>query len=187
MADGTIEIDLEVDGSKATGQAKSAAAAAGSAASNALSSALSGAGSALSWIGEKAWAGFKAVSAAAAAGGAAIVKSAMDGYASYEQNVGGIQKLFGDAWGTVLQGAQNAWRTSQQSANSYMEQVTSFSASLISSLGGDTAKAAQYADRAITDMSDNANTFGTNIRDIQNAYQGFAKQNYTINFQGRAA
>lgn len=81
---------------------------------------------------------------------------------------------------TVLNNANNAYKTAGLSANGYMETVTSFSASLIQSLGGDTEKAASYADRAITDMSDNSNKLGSNMRDIQNAYQGFAKQNYTM-------
>lgn len=81
---------------------------------------------------------------------------------------------------TVIKNAQKAYKTAGISANTYMEQVTSFSASLISSLGGDTAKAAQYADMAIQDMADNVNVFGSNMEDVQNAYQGFAKQNYTM-------
>ena len=82
--------------------------------------------------------------------------------------------------------AENAYKTAGMSANDYMETVTSFSASLIQSLGGDTQKAAEYADMAITDMSDNANKMGTDIESIQNAYQGFAKQNYTINLMSAA-
>ncbi len=133
--------------------------------------------------------------------------------------MGGIQKLFGnmgksvedyaaltgqsvdecrDRWqvledsqNKVLANASNAYKTAGMSANAYMESVTSFSAALITSLGNDTAKAADYADMAMVDMSDNANTFGTNIQDIQNAYQGFAKQNYTmldnLNYMGARA
>lgn len=151
---------------------------------------------------------FAAVGTAAVSATGVIAKQALDAYSSYEQNVGGIQKLFGnmgksveeyaaitgqstadigDKWQTledsqnkVIANAQNAYKTAGLSANAYMEQVTSFSAALISSLGGDTVKAADYANTAMIDMADNANTFGTSIGDIQNAYQGFAKQNYTM-------
>lgn len=97
-----------------------------------------------------------------------------------EQQVGGVETLFKDSANTVIDNANRAYKTAGMSANNYMETVTSFSASLLQSLGGDTAKAASYADRAIVDMSDNANKMGTSMRDIQNAYQGFAKQNYTM-------
>lgn len=111
---------------------------------------------------------------------AAFGKAALDAYANYEQLAGGIETLFKDASGTVMKYADNAYKTSGLSANRYMEQVTSFSASLLQSLGGDTQKAAQYADRAVIDMSDNANKMGSSMRSIQDAYQGFAKQNYTM-------
>lgn len=135
-------------------------------------------------------------------------KSALDAYANYEQLVGGVETLFGaggqsieeyaasvgksvddvrdkynsmmTAQTTVLDNADKAYKTAGLSANDYMETVTSFSASLIQSLGGDTEKAASYADRAIVDMSDNANKMGTSMESIQNAYAGFAKQNYTM-------
>ena len=100
--------------------------------------------------------------------------------ADIEQSIGGVETLFKDSAGTLVTSATQSFATVGVSANEYMEQVTSFSASLISSLEGDTAKAATYADRAMTDMSDNANKFGTNIEDVQHAYQGFAKQNYTM-------
>ena len=137
-----------------------------------------------------------------------VGKQALESYGEYEQLVGGVETLFGtgglnveeyakkmgksvaevqEAWtnldtaqSDVLYNAQNAYMTAGMSANQYMETVTSFSASLIQSLGGDTLKATSYADRAITDMSDNANKMGTSIDMIQNAYQGFAKQNYTM-------
>lgn len=110
-----------------------------------------------------------------------LVSSAMSAYASYEQLEGGVKKLFGDdAQNLVMEYARNAYRTAGLSANEYMDTVTSFSASLIASLGKDTVAAAAYADLAITDMADNANTFGTNMEDIQNAYKGFSKQNYTM-------
>ena len=118
---------------------------------------------------------------AAAAGIAALTKSAVENYAEYEQLVGGVETLFKDSAGTVMQYAENAYKTAGLSANDYMDTVTSFSASLLQSLGGDTAAAADMADMAITDMSDNANKLGTSMEMIQNAYQGFSKQNYTIN------
>ena len=117
--------------------------------------------------------------AAVGTGAAAIIKSSLGVVANMEQQVGGVETLFKDSANTVIANANKAYKTAGMSANNYMETVTSFSASLLQSLGGDTAKAASYADRAIVDMSDNANKMGTNMRDIQNAYQGFAKQNYT--------
>lgn len=126
----------------------------------------------------------KVIGAGVAAGTAAmgkLVSSAMSAYASYEQLEGGVKKLFGDdAQNLVMEYARNAYRTAGLSANEYMDTVTSFSASLISSLGKDTVAAAAYADLAITDMADNANTFGTSMEDIQNAYKGFSKKNYTM-------
>lgn len=155
--------------------------------------------------------GAAAVGTAVAAGttaAATLVKKSVEGYATFEQMVGGVETLFGaggqsmeeyaqstgktvgeienkynslmTAQTTVLNNANNAYKTAGLSANDYMKTVTSFSASLIQSLGGDTEKAASYADGAITDMSDNSNKLGTNMHDIQNAYQGFAKQNYTM-------
>ena len=109
-----------------------------------------------------------------------IIKQSLGVVANMEQQVGGVETLFKDSANTVIANANKAYKTAGMSANNYMETVTSFSASLLQSLGGDTAKAASYADRAIVDMSDNANKMGTNMRDIQNAYQGFAKQNYTM-------
>ena len=109
-----------------------------------------------------------------------ISKSALDAYANYEQLVGGVDKLFGKSSSTIIKNANKAYRTAGVSANKYMEQATSFSASLISSLNGDTQKAAKITDMAIRDMSDNVNVFGSNMEDIQRAYQGFAKQNYTM-------
>lgn len=117
---------------------------------------------------------------AAATGIVALTKSAVENYAEYEQLVGGVETLFGTSAGKVQEYASNAYKTAGLSANEYMETVTSFSASLLQSLGGDTEAAAEYADRAVTDMSDNANKMGTSMEMIQNAYQGFAKQNYTM-------
>ena len=119
---------------------------------------------------------------AAATGIAALTKSAVENYAEYEQLVGGVETLFKDSAGIVQEYAANAYKTAGLSANEYMETVTSFSASLLQSLGEDTELSAEYADRAVTDMSDNANKMGTSMEMIQNAYQGFAKQNYTIKF-----
>lgn len=137
-----------------------------------------------------------------------LAKSSLEGYGNYEQLVGGVKTLFGTEAGsveeyaqsvdqsvaevadkynsllrgqeTVLKNARDSWKTTGLSANDYMETVTSFAASLVSSLGGDTEKAAQYADMALVDMSDNANKMGTDMTSIQYAYQGFAKQNYTM-------
>ena len=125
----------------------------------------------------------KVGAAAVAAAGTAIVaigKQAIEQYAEYEQLVGGVETLFKQSADVVQQYAANAYKTAGLSANEYMNTVTSFSASLLQSLGGDTEAAAEYADMAITDMSDNANKLGTDMSLIQNAYQGFAKQNYTM-------
>lgn len=183
------------------------------------SSAIAGIGSKVSGVlggtANAAAAGVAAAAKAAAAGAAvaaagvgALTKASLDGYASYEQNVGGIQKLFGNmgqsleeyaamtgqtcdeaaaewqalgnAQDKMLEQAKNAYATCGLSANAYMEQATSFSAALINSLGGDTQKAAEQAQVAMVAMSDNVNTFGTDMQDVQNAFQGFAKQNYTM-------
>ncbi len=107
-------------------------------------------------------------------------KQSISNYANYEQLVGGVETLFKDSADIVQGYAQKAYKTAGLSANEYMETVTSFSASLLQSLGQDTKKSAEYADLAITDMSDNANKMGTSMEMIQNAYQGFAKQNFTM-------
>ena len=117
---------------------------------------------------------------AGVAGVTALTKMGVEGYAQYEQLVGGVETLFKASGDTVKQYAENAYKTAGLSSNAYMETVTSFSASLIQSLDGDTAKAAKIADMAITDMSDNANKMGTDIGMIQNAYNGFAKGNFTM-------
>ena len=110
-----------------------------------------------------------------------VGKQALESYSSYEQLSGGVKKLFGDEMAQqVEKNANQAFKTAGMSANDYMETVTSFSASLISGLNGDTQKATEVSDKAIRDMSDNANTFGTSMTDIQNAYQGFAKGNFTM-------
>lgn len=124
-----------------------------------------------------------AIAATTAAAGAVtgLVSSAVSAYGNYEQLAGGVETLFGDSVAkTVVANAEKAFGTAGLSANQYMETVTSFSASLLQSLGGDAEAAASVADRAIIDMSDNANKMGTSMESIQNAYQGFAKQNYTM-------
>lgn len=115
-----------------------------------------------------------------AAGFGKIVKESLMAGADLQQSIGGVETIFKQSANIVNDYARSAYTRAGVSANEYMEQVTSFSASLLQSLGGDTEKAAKYADRAMVDMSDNANKFGTNIGDIQNAYQGFAKSNYTM-------
>ena len=119
------------------------------------------------------------VAVIAAGIGKAISASISEG-AELEQSIGGIETLFKDSAEKVKQNAANAYKTAGMSANEYMQLTTSFSASLLQSLGNDTAKAADVADMAMTDMSDNMNKMGSNMEDIKNAYQGFAKQNYTM-------
>ena len=150
MADGSIIIDTEID-------------------SGGLKTGLAS-------MGKMAVAG---VATATAAVGA-LTKAAIDSYGEYEQLVGGIETLFGESAGKMTEYAANAYKTAQISANDYMSLATSFSASLLQSVGGDTKKAAEKANSAIIDMADNANKMGTSMEMIQNAYQGFAKQNYTM-------
>ena len=109
-----------------------------------------------------------------------MVKQSVESYADFEQLSGGVSKLFGEDSAAVMENASKAYKTAGLNANQYMETVTSFSASLISGLEGDTEEAARIADMAVVDMADNANTFGTSIESIQNAYQGFAKGNFTM-------
>lgn len=117
---------------------------------------------------------------AVATGLGTLTKQSVEAYADYEQFVGGVETLFKDSSKKVLEYANNAYKTAGLSANQYMDTVTSFSASLLKGLNGDTAKAADIANTAIVDMADNANKMGTSMESIQNAYQGFAKQNYTM-------
>lgn len=140
-------------------------------------------GAALSKIGSGAVAVGKTVAAGIAVAGSAVsalVAGSVRNYADYEQLVGGVDTLFKDSSAKVQEYAENAYKTAGLSANEYMNTVTSFAASLIQGLGGDTAKATEYAHTAITDMSDNANKMGTDMASIQTAYQGFAKQNYSM-------
>lgn len=164
-------------------------------------------------IGTLFKAGAAGIAAGSAAIGV-LTKQSVSAYGSYEQLIGGVETLFGHggkslkeyaeatgrtlaeaqqdyeklclAQGDVIRNADEAYKTAGLSANEYLETVTSFSASLIQSLGGDTNAAAKEADKAIVDMSDNANKMGTSMEAIQNAYQGFSKQNYTINLMSAA-
>ena len=153
----------------------------------ALKSGADTAWSAISSMSGKAVGALKGVATVGLAGvGTAVAalagvgKSALDAYATYEQAVGGVDTLFKGASGTVQKYAAEAYRTAGVSANEYMTQVTSFSASLISSLGGDTAKAAELGNTAMVDMSDNANKMGTDIESIQQTYQSLARGNYAM-------
>lgn len=160
MADGKVTIDTELDDSGAKKGIQGL---------DGLKSVAGGVTKAIAGI-----------SAVAVAGAGAIVKSSTDAYASYEQLTGGIETLFKDSAEDMKRFAQNGYETAGMSANEYMETVTSFSASLIQSLGGDTEKAVHYSNMAITDMSDNANKMGVDIENIQNAYRGFSKGNFTM-------
>lgn len=151
----------------------------GSGAAAGKSSGLSFGGAFSAAAGTAAKAGIAAVTAAGA-GVVALTKSAVSAYGEYEQLAGGVNKLFGDASKQLMGYAEDAYKTAGLSANEYMEQATSFSAALINSLGGDTAKAAEMTDVAMRAISDNVNTFGTDMAAVQNAFQGFSKQNYTM-------
>lgn len=150
-------------------------------------SGLSKAGGLLSSFGSKVQSG---LATAAKAGGVALAAAAaavgtfganaVKSYANYEQLVGGVDKLYGTASAKLQQYADAAYQTSGMSANAYMEQATSFSAALINSLGGDVSKAADMTDVAMRAMSDNVNVFGSDMSSVQMAFQGFAKQNYTM-------
>lgn len=122
----------------------------------------------------------KTLAAGAVAGTAALVKGAVDAYAQYEQLVGGVETLFKDSADTVEAYADRAYLTAGMSANAYMDSITSFSASLIQSLGGDTKEAAEMADMAVRDMSDNANKMGTSIDSIVQTYQSLARGNFAM-------
>lgn len=109
-----------------------------------------------------------------------VVTASVKARGEIEQSIGGVETLFKDSADEVIKNANNAYKTAGMSANEYMQNVTSFSASLLQSTAGDTQKAGKIADMAMIDMSDNANKMGTSMEAIQNAYQGFAKQNYTM-------
>lgn len=163
--------------SSAASEASSALSGSFSRASGVASSALSTIGSAAATMG----AAVASVAVAAGVGVAAIGKQALDAYATYEQAVGGVETLFKDSAPVVEGYAEDAYKTAGLSSNEYMSTVTSFSASMISSLGGDTAAAAEMSNQAITDMSDNANRMGTDMSSIQMTYQSIARGNYGIN------
>ena len=167
---GTLKIGIDVD----DGKAKQGL--------NSISSEMDKTGSKTEGLGSKVKGFIKAFAAAYAVKELVkLGKAALDAYSQYEQLSGGVEKLFGkESAKTVSKYAEDAYKTAGISANKYMELTTSFSASLLQSLDGDTNKAAKSADRAIKDMSDNANVFGTSMTDIQNAYKGFAKGNYTM-------
>lgn len=176
MSDGKIIYDVEIDDGSVDGKLqqtnnkiKQGSESGSSAAENVWTGALRRIGAGLVELGAKAADTAKQVAA-----------DALHEVSSLEQNVGGVKKLFGDSYQEVVDNANKAFKTAGMSSNQYMETVTGFSASLIAGLGGDTQKAVGYADRAIRDMSDNANTFGTDISSIQATYAGFAKQNYTM-------
>lgn len=133
----------------------------------------------LGWVAKTALAGVTAATTAASAAVGVLVKNSLNAYGDYEQLIGGVETLFNESARVVEEYTNNAYKTAGLSANQYMETVTGFSASLLQSLGGDTA-AADIADQASIDMADNANKMGTSMGSIQNAYQGFAKQNYPM-------
>lgn len=146
-----------------------------------ITSALGGeASSAGSQLGSMLSTGIKGAVVAGVAGLGAIIGGALTEGGALEQSIGGVETLFKDSASDVIAAANNAYKTAGVSANSYMEQVTSFSATLLQGLGGDTEAAASYADKAIVQMADNANKMGTSMESIQYAYQGFAKDNYTM-------
>lgn len=134
----------------------------------------------LATLGKSVGSAFVKGTAVASGALVALVGKSVSAYANLEQSIGGVETLFKNSAQTVIDNANIAYKTAGMSANAYMETVTSFSASLLQGLGGDTKKAAKIADMAIIDMSDNANKMGTSMELIQNAYQGFAKQNYTM-------
>lgn len=148
---------------------------------------LSGLGSVTGKLSSALGKTIETVAAATAVGAAAattavagVSKAALDSYADYEQLAGGVQKLYGNSADQLMKYAQQAYQTSGMSANQYMEQATSFSAALIKSVGGDTQEAARLTDVAMRAMSDNVNTFGSNAQDVQNAFMGLSRENYTM-------
>lgn len=173
MADGQVVIDVDVNDKDVTGLNKQL---------NQLEGSSSKAGFSIKNLALTM--GLVKVASAAIGTACSAIKTAFSTAisegANLEQSLGGIETLFKGSADKVKKYADEAYKTSGLSANAYMENVTSFSASLLQSVGGDTEKAADVANMAMIDMSDNANKMGTNIRDIQNAYQGFAKQNYTM-------
>jgi hypothetical protein len=138
------------------------------------------AGKTMAEVGDALAKGGKAMTTGITLPVVAGVAGAVKSFADLEQVLGGVEKLFGDSANAVIRNSESAYRRAGVSGVDYMEQVTSFSATLLDGLDGDTVKAAEYADKAIVAMSDNAATFGTDIGSIQQAYQGFSKDNYTM-------
>lgn len=161
ISDGRIVIDTQIDSTGAEKGIKS----------------LSGKLGSLAKTGAAAITGLVTAASAAVT---ALATVSIKQYAEFEQLVGGVETLFKDSSDTVKKYADNAYKTAGLSANEYMSTITGFTASLLQGLGGDTKKAAEIGNQAVTDMSDNANKMGTSMEMIQNAYQGFAKQNYTM-------
>lgn len=168
MSDGTVTIEINGD---SKGLEKEI---------NGIGSKIKNGFSKIGSIASTALAGTTAAIGAASSALVGLGTASVNSYADLEQNIGGIETLFGSSADKVIKNAERAYKTAGMSANQYMETVTSFSASLLQSLGGDTDRAADTADMALQDMSDNANKMGTSMELIQNAYQGFAKQNYTM-------
>lgn len=161
IADGRIIIDTEIDSKGAEGGIKS----------------LSGKLGSIAKTGAAAITGLIAGASTAIA---TFTGLSVKQYAEFEQLIGGVETLFKDSSDTVKKYADNAYKTAGLSANEYMSTITGFTASLLQGLGGDTKKAAEIGNQAVTDMSDNANKLGTSMESIQNAYSGFAKNNYTM-------
>lgn len=157
MSDGTIIIDTKID---STGAEK-------------------GIGNLSGKLGSLAKGALAGITAATVAVGG-LIKASVGQYSQFEQLTGGVETLFKKSSNIVMDYANNAYKTAGMSANEYMATITGFSASLLQGLGGDTKKAAEIGNKAVTDMSDNANKMGSSMESIQNAYQGFAKQNYTM-------
>ena len=173
MADNDVRIKLSLDGDKQVAQGLAGvgdgADKANSKLGGLVSGGLKGAGVAVAGL-----------AVAGVAAGGVLSGAVISSYADFEQNLGGIETMFKGSSDKMVAYADEAYITAGLSANEYMSQVTGFSASLLQGLGGDTEAASEVANTAMIDMSDNANKFGSNIADIQNAYQGFAKQNYTM-------
>lgn len=168
MADGSIIIDTKIDSSGVESGV------------NDLNSKLSSVASKGFGLATKAAKVMTVGVAATSAAVGVLTKKCTEQYAQYEQLTGGVETLFKTSSDKVMQYANNAYETAGLSANDYMETITGFSASLLQALGGDTEKAAEIGNQAVIDMSDNANKMGTAMQDIQNAYQGFSKMNYTM-------
>lgn len=161
MADGRIIIDTQIDSKGAEKDVK-------------------GLGGKLGSLAKTGAVAITGLATAASGVVTALTTLSVKQFAEYEQLVGGVETLFKKSSGQVMKYADDAYKTAGMSANEYMKTITGFSASLLQGLGGDTKKAAEIGNKAVTDMSDNANKMGTAIGSIQDAYQGFAKQNYTM-------